>query len=157
MKYHTHLIIGATAGVIIAYHTGQFIPLFAIIGGVAGVMPDMDIYADKLHVAAHRGAWSHSLMASVIAAILSFAPLYYFGYGMFSVYVSLTVFAGFFLHALADTLTYSGTYLLYPLSKRRYKGFVRYDSIAMNYFLILLCVAVLVLFTPLKIYLGLRF
>ncbi len=157
MKYHTHLIIGATAGIIIASHTGQFIPLFAIIGGVAGVMPDMDIYADKAHIAAHRGAWSHSLLASVIAAALSFIPLYYFGYGMFSVYVSLTVFSAFFLHAIADTLTYSGTYLLYPLSKWRYKGFVKYNNPVANALLILLCLALLILLTPLRDYLGIGF
>ena len=155
MKYHTHLIIGATAGIIIASHTGQSMPLFAIIGGIAGVLPDMDIYADKIHVAAHRGAWSHSLMASILAAIISFAPLYYMGYGMFSAYVTITVFSAFFLHAIADTMTYSGTYLLYPLSKRRYRGFVRYDNIFMNSFLIIICILFLAFFSPIREYIGL--
>lgn len=154
MKYHTHLIIGATAGILIASYTGQSVLLYAIIGGVAGVMPDMDIYADKAHIAAHRGAWSHSLLASVIASILTFIPLYYLKFPTYSsLWTSLTVFSAFFLHAIADTMTYSGTYLLYPLSKRKYKGFVRYDNPVANAGLILLCLAALILLTHLSDYL----
>ncbi len=120
MKYHTHLIIGATAGIVVAANTGQVIPLFAIIGGVAGVLPDMDIYADKAGIAEHRGAWSHSLLASLIAGVLAFAPLYYFNYPIgFDIWASVAVFSAFFLHAFADTLTFSGTYLPYHISKWR--------------------------------------
>jgi len=156
VKYHTHLIIGATAGILIASYTGQSILLYAIIGGVAGVLPDIDIYADKAHIAAHRGAWSHSLLASVIAAILTFIPLYYLRFPTYScLWTSFTVFSAFFLHAIADTMTYSGTYLLYPLSKRRYRGFVRYDNIFINGFLIIVCIVLLAFFSPIKDYIGL--
>ena len=145
MKWTTHLIVGATAGLIIAKYTGIDYVLMASAGAFFGVLPDGDIIISTLGLGEHRGAYSHSLGSSVIMGIIAVLGAHYLFYYPFklSLYLGFVAFSASFLHDLTDALTYSGVKLFWPLSKRRYRGFVRYNSIVANMAIIIICLAAL--------------
>jgi len=111
-----------------------------LIGGLFGVLPDIDIVASGLSRTAHRSPATHSLLGA--ATLTVFWTVFYMGASIFlgsehalpiplSV-SSMTVFSSAFLHAAADTASFSGCRALYPLSRRKFKGPVRYDDWAAN-------------------------
>ena len=145
MKWSTHFIVGATIGLIFAKYTGMEYILMASAGALFGVLPDADIILSALHIAEHRGAYSHSLGSSVIMAIIT-SPIVYLFFDFTikeSAYLGALAFTASFFHTLADTMTYSGTRALWPLSDKKYRGFVRFNNIPANLFIIVLCIVLL--------------
>ncbi len=151
MRWSTHALIGAAAGSVIASASGSgFIPLM-LIGGLFGVLPDIDIVASGLSRTAHRSPATHSLFGA--AALTAVWVVVYLGASIFmwsehAVPVSLslssmTVFSSAFLHAAADTASFSGCRALYPFSRRKFRGPVRYDDWAANSAMSLLALAVI--------------
>ena len=142
MKYSTHFIVGLTTGLLFARYLGGGYLLMGLAGALFGVLPDSDIILSKLYIAEHRGAYSHSLGSSLIlGAAAGLSAYYLFGLGLhLSLLMAVLAALSSFLHVLADSMTYSGTYMLWPLSRRRYRGWVRYDSITANIGIISLCI-----------------
>lgn len=145
MKWSTHFIAGASAGLIIARYTGMDYLLMGLAGALFGVLPDADIIPSAIGLGEHRGAYSHSLGSSIILAIItSFIVYLFFDFSPEeSFYLGIVAFSASFLHTLLDTLTYSGTKALWPLSKKKYRGFIRYNNIPANLLIILLCLIAL--------------
>jgi membrane-bound metal-dependent hydrolase YbcI (DUF457 family) len=147
VRWSTHFIVGATAGLIIAKYTGTDYILMGSAGALFGVLPDADIILDTLGIADHRGAYSHSLGSSIFLGIAASIIAYYmFAFTLKgSIIMGFLAFSSSFLHTLTDTLTYSGTKLLWPFSRKKYRGFVRYNDIGMNALIITLCIATIYL------------
>ncbi|UCE44862.1 MAG: metal-dependent hydrolase, partial [Methanobacteriota archaeon] len=151
-KRSTHLLtgvaVGAAASVLL---DGELVLL--LVGGVAGMLPDLDLLLVPLLRRAHRSPWSHSLGASlmttgawlaillVVARWIGLEPIY-----QVSVSASAAVvFIASFLHSVEDALTRYGCQLLHPLSRRIYRGPFRYDDMAANAVLLLLSLILIML------------
>ena len=145
MRWSTHFIVGATVGLIFAKYVGGDCILMGLAGAFFGVLPDADIILDTLGIADHRGVYSHSLGASmVIGAIASGFSYLVFDFPMKeSIYMGVLGFLASFLHTVTDALTYSGARVLWPLNRRKFRGFIRYSNLAANLLVMLLCLAVL--------------
>jgi len=119
-----------------------------LVGGLFGVLPDFDVMLTPLWPRAHRSAGSHSLLAAVcmaatwyVVALMALSQLGLFEGQDFVVASSVTAFAAAFLHAAEDSLTKQGCRLLFPLSRRRVRGPVRYDDPVTNAALSVLALA----------------
>ena len=135
-------------GILVAVLFAQDVVLFAMLGAVLGTVPDLDIHFEKTGVMKHRGIWSHSLLSSLLMSGFCLVSWYYYPY-IVPFWTWLVVFAATWMHTAADSLTRSGTYLFYPLSKKRFRGPVRYDSLLANGLLITVCAVMsLVLISP---------
>jgi len=150
MKRVTHMALGAAAGVLVSFAAGQP-PLFlAVVGGLFGVVPDLDLLFSGLGKNVHRSPATHSLLASVLFAcawaIAVFSENRLFGTEHLDAVPlwisSLAVFVSAFLHAASDSATIHGCILMFPLTRRRFRGPVRYDDVAANSLLLVLSVAV---------------
>ncbi len=145
MKWSTHFITGMTVGLLFARFLGGDHLLYGLIGALFGVLPDADIILDKLYLAEHRGAYSHSLGASAIMGAMAGI----FAYFLFSMGAEASFIIGIlslsasFSHVILDSMTYSGVKMMWPFSSRKYKGWVRYDNLAVNIGIILACTAAL--------------
>ncbi|MDG6219960.1 MAG: metal-dependent hydrolase [Candidatus Thermoplasmatota archaeon] len=143
----THGTVGATAGLLIGWYTGQQLVFFAMIGAFFGILPDFDIFLQKIGLAEHRGAYSHSLLSSITLSAMAFIAEYQYPQHI-PQFSFLVVFSATFLHSAADSLTRSGTHLFYPITKNRFSGSARYDSITINAVIIMGCAATLFLAMP---------
>ena len=145
MRWSTHFIVGATAGLVMAKYTGTDYLLMGSAGALFGVLPDADIILDTLGIGEHRGAYSHSLGSSIFLGILASVTAYMvFAFTVKeAIYMGVLAFSASFLHTLADTLTYSGTKLLWPFSNKRFKGFVKARNIGANLLIIFLCIVLI--------------
>jgi membrane-bound metal-dependent hydrolase YbcI (DUF457 family) len=152
-KRATHLVSGVAAGAVVSSFVGGGDIEYLIVGGLFGILPDFDIAFTPLWARAHRSVGSHSLLAATCMAVvwcmvaLTFSSDIGFFVGSEGIIASaVTAFAAAFVHAAEDSLTKQGCLLLYPLSRRRFKGPVRYDDIAANAALLLLALAAIVCF-----------
>ena len=145
MKWSTHFITGMTVGLLFARFLGEDYLLYGLTGALFGVLPDADIILDKLYLAEHRGAYSHSLGASLVMGAIAAAGAYFlFSMGLQeSVVLGSLSFTAAFSHVVLDSFTYSGVEMMWPLTSRRYKGWVRYDSLSANFGIILACLGIL--------------
>lgn len=140
MRWSTHALVGAAAGSVVASTVDSDFLILMTLGGLFGVLPDVDMVAGGLSREVHRSPATHSLLgASIFTALwVSFLLVIQALTGQESIVVipmfssSLTVFLASFLHAAADTVSVSGCRALYPLSKRKFKGPVKYDDWAAN-------------------------
>lgn len=108
MQGKTHLIIGATAGLIVAHGTGMDITLGAAVGAVGAWLPDLDHPSRGLFIGLikHRGV-THSLLATLIVGLLvTLHPL------------GAALGFGYYSHLLADMATVAGVPLLWPWQRR---------------------------------------
>lgn len=153
MRWSTHALIGAATGSTVAFVSGsEAAPLMAI-GGVFGVLPDVDLVLSGISKNVHRSTATHSLLgASLITSawlMAHFCLGTLFGPGWSSALPldvsSLTVFASAFLHAASDAASLMGCRALYPLSRRRFRGPVRYDDWAANAALAVVAVGVILM------------
>ena len=148
MKWSTHFITGMTVGLLFARFLGGEYALYGLIGGLFGVLPDGDIILDKLYLAEHRGVYSHSLGASIVMGIIAGLSAYFlFSMGaQESAIIGLLSFSAAFSHVILDSMTYSGVRMLWPITSRKYNGWVRYDSIPANLGIDLACMGALYIF-----------
>jgi len=125
--------------------------MLVAIGCLFGVLPDIDIIVSGLSRTAHRSPVTHSLLGAFLFTI-SWVAFYIGGDAVlaagFSMGVplsasSVTVFFAAFLHAVADTVSFSGCKALYPLSSRKFRGPVRYDDWAANTALMVVAIGVM--------------
>jgi membrane-bound metal-dependent hydrolase YbcI (DUF457 family) len=111
-----------------------------VLGAAFGLVPDLDLLLSGFGRKVHRSPASHSLMASFILGILWMTALIILRdrlsfdllQGIPIPSTSLVVFFSSFLHAAEDSLTLYGTRLLFPISKRTFRGPVRYDDYFAN-------------------------
>tara|TARA_B100001113_G_scaffold277362_1_gene231961 strand:+ start:524 stop:1549 length:1026 start_codon:yes stop_codon:yes gene_type:complete len=117
----TQILLGATVGYVVS--SKHFGKKSLIIGGIAGVLPDLDflpflpINDSFLYLKYHRSL-SHSLLFCVTAPFLiaylwqrlSVKPIFWTIYGLF--------FWGFFTHSLLDCFTSWGTQIFWPFPYR---------------------------------------
>ncbi|UCE81296.1 MAG: metal-dependent hydrolase [Methanobacteriota archaeon] len=153
-KRATHLLTGMAIGAVaIRALDGGFELL--MIGGAAGLAPDIDVLFAPLCRDAHRSAWSHSLGASILFSAASLPVLHIAT--MVPVIESIVeisvptsvivVFLSAFVHAAEDAMTRRGTKLLHPFSRRWYCGPFKYDDVVVNAALCVLSLAIVLLFT----------
>lgn len=145
MKWSTHFIVGATAGLIIAKYTGMDYMLTGLAGAFFGVLPDADIILDSLGIGGHRGVYSHSLGSSAALGVLTLIGAHHIFYLPIkeSMYFGSLAFLSSFLHIVTDSMSYSGVRLFWPISGKKYRGFMKHDNIAANLLIILLCALIL--------------
>jgi membrane-bound metal-dependent hydrolase YbcI (DUF457 family) len=140
MKRRTHIALGMlSAGVtiliLIAIGMETELPLgdLMLIGGIFGILPDIDIFIKK-----HRNGFTHSIFTSILVffIILILSIIEY--EGIFSSFFSwdsaLIASIAIFSHTIADSLTSWGVPLYYPFSRRKHVHFpfiggrLRYDN-----------------------------
>ena len=136
MLWHTHVIIGAVAGIITAPTTGKEMIIATCISSVAALFPDIDAPYSKIGrkwpVASravnlffgHRGVM-HSLIGCV-AVLFSFKAVL----PVSMQYLSRYIGAGYISHILADMLNPAGVPLLWPIKKRFRVPLIRTGSFA---------------------------
>lgn len=124
MTGRTHLTLGVAAGLAVAVQTGANPAVLALIGGIGGLLPDIDHphamlsgflpganFLLRLGRVRHRG-FTHSvlfvvlLVAAWVAASQQIAIPYPFAYAFWG---------GVASHLISDMLTPSGIQLLFPL------------------------------------------
>ncbi len=104
------------------------------------MVPDVDILLSGISKTAHRSAATHSFLGAAMITVLWIT----LSLGLDSlgaqaylpsvplVVSSATVFLAALLHAAADALSTSGCRMLFPFSRRRFRGPVKYDDWAVN-------------------------
>ncbi|MCD6461382.1 MAG: metal-dependent hydrolase [Thermoplasmata archaeon] len=148
LKMYTHALVGSSASVVlvalVGSHPAASIYLqtrgvgvleAAAVGAFFGVLPDMDIILHGAGAMRHRGPLSHSLLASILISLAALILLPFVPRGLPvhpGSWIPAVAFLASFLHSAVDSLTPSGTLLFYPLSRKRFRGGVRYDSIWAN-------------------------
>ena len=149
-KRTAHLLSGMAVGACVSFALGYGFFELVLIGGVFGIAPDFDLALALVWRNAHRSAGSHSLLASGGAAVAWYAALRITDgsiqllEGEALILASAgVVFLAAFIHALEDSLTVKGCRLLYPFSKKRWRGPVRYDDIPSNLIISMLSVIVI--------------
>jgi inner membrane protein len=128
MMKRSHFLVGGAAGVAVAHTIGDSILAGGIVGGLAGLLPDLDhphsavgrLLPRWWHrlTPGHRGP-THSLVwclvlalaAHLAGAALSGEPL--------GPLLALAVLAGSLSHVLGDGLTVAGVPLWWPFRRRR--------------------------------------
>jgi inner membrane protein len=128
MMKRSHFLVGGAAGVAVAHTIGDSILAGGIVGGLAGLLPDVDhphsavgrLLPRWWHrlTPGHRGP-THSLvwcLALALAAHLAGAALSGEPIGPL---LALAVLAGSLSHVLADGLTVAGVPLWWPFRRRR--------------------------------------
>ena len=126
MLWRTHILAGASAGLLLAGQTNaKTAVVSASIAGLAALLPDLDSPQSKLGrlipvlprllsvTLGHRGIL-HSFVGAALMSILATGILRIWYDHNFWVLLSL-VAVGYVSHILIDSLTNSGCPLLYPL------------------------------------------
>jgi membrane-bound metal-dependent hydrolase YbcI (DUF457 family) len=122
-----------------------------VIGGFFGILPDFDLLFSHIWNRAHRSVGSHSLIAAGMMALAWYLvvrfivePQGFVELGSLLMPSAVVAFAASFLHAAEDSMTKQGCRLLYPVSRRRFRGPVRYDDLATNSILYLAATVVII-------------
>ena len=108
-----------------------------LIGGIFGILPDIDIFIKK-----HRNGFTHSLFTSILVfltiiflSIIKYDTIFS---NFFTWDCALVASIAVFSHNLSDSLTAWGVPLYYPFSKRKHVHFLfiggrlRYDNACAN-------------------------
>lgn len=127
MMKRSHFLVGGAAGVAVAHTIGDSVLAGGIVGGLAGLLPDVDhphsavgrLLPRWWHrlTPGHRGP-THSLvwcLALAVAVQVANTALN----GGAGPLLALAVLAGSLSHVLADGLTVAGVPLWWPLRRRR--------------------------------------
>jgi inner membrane protein len=128
MMKRSHFLVGGAAGVAVAHTVGDSLVAGGIVGGLAGLLPDID----HPHAAVgrllprwwhrltpgHRGP-THSLAWCLAVALLAHLAVAALDGGPPRPLLALAVLAGSLSHVLADGLTVAGVPLWWPLRRRR--------------------------------------
>jgi inner membrane protein len=124
---HSHAIVGACAGVAVAHALGGDSLAAAVLGAVAGLVPDVDSHASTLgHYIPgwaprprHRGPTHSLVFCAGLAAATYGAQAWLLGGPPASLLLTLVVLAGSLSHLAADGMTDEGIPLLWPLTSQR--------------------------------------
>jgi len=140
LKRTTHLLTGVAVGSIVSFLSRQDALGLMAIGAAFGVLPDIDILLSGFGKRVHRSSATHSLLASGIMALAwlflivsagrFLDPNPFSAMPLFS--STMVAFLASFLHSAEDSLSVYGCRLFYPLSRRVFRGPVRYDDWAAN-------------------------
>jgi inner membrane protein len=128
MMKRSHALIGAAAGVAVAHATAESLLAGGIVGGLAGLLPDID----HPHAAVgrllprwwhrltpgHRGP-THSLVWCLALAVAVHVANGALNGAAAGPLLALAVLAGSLSHVLADGLTVAGVPLWWPFRRRR--------------------------------------
>lgn len=144
MKRRTHIALGMlSVGIVIIFLIGigvrTELPIgdLMLVGGIFGILPDIDVFIKK-----HRNGFTHSLFSSILVFLLILFLSILKLEGIFSNFFTwdcaLVASLAVFSHTLADSLTTWGVPLYYPFSKRKHVHFpliggrLRYDNAFAN-------------------------
>lgn len=140
MKKRTHIALGMLSVgliilILIVIGIKPELPLgdLMIVGGIFGILPDIDIFIKK-----HRNGFTHSFFTSFLVFILILSLSIFKLEGLFSNFLTwdcaLVASVAVFSHTLADSLTAWGVPLYFPFDKRNHVHFpliggrLRYDN-----------------------------
>ena len=152
MKRTTHLLTGIAIGSLVSLLFHQDTISMMAVGAAFSVLPDIDILLSGLGKRVHRSPATHSLLASIIMALAWMVLVGPTGRSLdpnpFSGIPPLPsgaiAFLASFLHSAEDSLSIYGCRLFYPISRRVFKGPVRYDDWATNALICFVALAVIV-------------
>lgn len=116
----TQIVLGATVGAAVGGKT--YGRKAALIGAIAGTIPDLDVIflinADPVEsMTTHRG-WSHSLLFAVLfTPVMTWfiSKIKFFGTSFKDKRLHCLIFLGLFTHILLDAMTIYGTQIFWPL------------------------------------------
>lgn len=152
MKRTTHMLSGVAIGALVASLLGEEPLGLMLLGGLFGTVPDLDMVVARMGLDVHRSPASHSLLAAVLLSVgwavaLASAGdvLDEAGAGIPLWPSAAVVLLSVFLHAAEDSVTRAGCRLLFPLSRRVFRGPVRYDDVVANASLSALALLVLLI------------
>lgn len=144
MLFATHLFIGLLLYVLLVLTTPASFAFSSIAAFFLGVVaPDLDHPKSKPGrvvkpvsvlinmLFGHRGI-THSIFG---ALLFSFAFGYLIQFANLSNSLVYWFFAGFLAHLIGDSLTPSGVKWFYPISKKRFRSFIRTGSMMETVFL----------------------
>jgi membrane-bound metal-dependent hydrolase YbcI (DUF457 family) len=139
MKLGTHVVFGFAATMWIMRLLGYSgIPVVPAVSLAVAAITNWVI--DYLgHEGPIRSPMTHSLAGSVIIAFIVTGIFLLLGFDMMP-WLMVVVWLNCLIHYLLDIITTEGVQLLYPLSHRRYHGYLRYDNKAANWLLIIAAV-----------------
>jgi len=145
------MLSGVAAGAVVTSLFGLESFDLYVVGAFFGILPDFDVLLSGFGRGVHRSPASHSLIASVAATAIWVLLLFAIK-DMSSLQIlcrapisssALTAFCASSLHVLEDSFTRQGCRALYPLSRRSFRGPVRYDDKAANAVLSLVALAMI--------------
>lgn len=126
MSGHTHAILGANAAwLAVLAGVDSSLVLFLAVGAVAGLLPDIDAQAAKIHFIAggifgvfrgvfkHRG-FIHSLLFTAILFLVAHIAL-----RQYHPILPVVIGVGYLSHLLVDGFNKKGVPYLMPFSKKR--------------------------------------
>lgn len=136
MRSYSHSLLGAGVGALVGNVMGIGFVLPAIVGMVAGLLPDVDepssaagrafgVWSKKM-----KNSWGHRTYTHTVYAVAITTIVMYISFrGIFVMLglfppgpYSLVVLAGLLSHIIADMTTRSGIYLFYPAKKLFFAG-----------------------------------
>jgi len=152
LKRTTHLLTGVAIGSLVSLLFRQDTISLMAIGAAFGVLPDIDILLSGFGKRIHRSPATHSLLASSIMALVWLLLVVPMGQvlnpnpfsGVPLLPSTAIAFLASFLHSAEDSLSVYGCRLFYPVSRRVFRGPVRYDDWAANGVLSFVAVAAIV-------------
>ena len=128
MMKRSHFLVGGAAGVAVAHTIGDSILAGGIVGGLTGLLPDVDhphsavgrLLPRWWHrlTPGHRGP-THSLAWCLAVAVLAYVGNSAVNGQPAGPLLALAVLAGSLSHVLADGLTVAGVPLWWPFRRRR--------------------------------------
>ena len=128
MMKRSHFLVGGAAGVAVAHTIGDSVLAGGIVGGLAGLLPDVDhphsavgrLLPRWWHrlTPGHRGP-THSLAWCLAVAVLAYVGNSAVNGQPAGPLLALAVLAGSLSHVLADGLTVAGVPLWWPFRRRR--------------------------------------
>ena len=128
MMKRSHFLVGGAAGVAVAHTIGDSILAGGIVGGLAGLLPDVDHPHSavgrllprwwQFTTPGHRGP-THSLVWCLGLAVAAHAGNSAVNGQPAGPLLALAVLAGSLSHVLADGLTVAGVPLWWPFRRRR--------------------------------------
>lgn len=116
-----------------------------LIGSISSLLPDADLIFMPLSKMMHRGPGTHSLGASIGIGLTMVAFVWLLGEsGIIEAELGIFVtafiigFTGAFSHTVTDSMTQSGTLMLWPLSMRKFQGEIKSRDLGINIILVIL-------------------
>jgi len=124
--------------------------LFTIILLLFSIFPDIDVKSSKISKKLRPFSYITSLLGhrGILHTIYFPITLFLVLFILNQKLLSLAVLIGYSLHLLLDITTKKGIALLYPLSKKRIKGFIKVGSLIENILLIILIVLIIYKLIP---------
>ncbi|NHJ22184.1 MAG: metal-dependent hydrolase [Candidatus Lokiarchaeota archaeon] len=153
MDFFTHFLIGMLLGFYTLHPLGYS---FVVYAGLMAILPDFDVLLSPLvkitrsNLFSHK-AISHTLLSGVLISLVTSIPFSVItGESFFTAWLIGAIY--YDIHVFLDFLMASKVMLFFPFSKRKFRFFI---DRAINFYLFLTTVGIMVVYTILFFYMPL--